>query len=91
MQCSACLEPLAKIGNFAVNEGQRESQLCCLPTIINWPNVMGCFGSASSKADQEETKKGKETNKKINQQLQKDKQVYRATHRLLLLGNFLIR
>lgn len=47
---------------------------------------MGCFGSASSKADQEETKKGKETNKKINQQLQKDKQVYRATHRLLLLG-----
>lgn len=49
---------------------------------------MGCFGSASSKADQEETKKGKETNKKINQQLQKDKQVYRATHRLLLLGKF---
>ncbi|RZF42282.1 hypothetical protein LSTR_LSTR003900 [Laodelphax striatellus] len=48
---------------------------------------MGCFGSsATSKADQEETKKGKETNKKINQQLQKDKQVYRATHRLLLLG-----
>lgn len=49
---------------------------------------MGCFGSASSKADQEENKKGKETNKRINQQLQKDKQVYRATHRLLLLGNF---
>lgn len=47
---------------------------------------MGCFGSASSKADHEESKRGKETNKKINQQLQKDKQVYRATHRLLLLG-----
>lgn len=76
----------AKIGNFAVNERQQESDFCCLP-IIHWPNVMGCFGSASSKADQEETKKGKETNKKINQQLQKDKQVYRATHRLLLLGN----
>lgn len=50
---------------------------------------MGCFGSASSKADHEESKKGKETNKKINQQLQKDKQIYRATHRLLLLGNHL--
>lgn len=49
---------------------------------------MGCFGSASSKADHEESKRGKETNKKINQQLQKDKQVYRATHRLLLLGKF---
>ncbi|KAK9510858.1 hypothetical protein O3M35_005554 [Rhynocoris fuscipes] len=47
---------------------------------------MGCFGSAASRADHEETKRGKETNKKINQQLQKDKQVYRATHRLLLLG-----
>lgn len=51
---------------------------------------MGCFGSASSKADHEETKRGKETNKKINQQLQKDKQVYRATHRLLLLGRFIL-
>jgi len=47
---------------------------------------MGCFGSASSKADQEENKRRKEANKKINQQIQKDKQVYRATHRLLLLG-----
>lgn len=57
---------------------------------IGWPNVMGCFGSARSKADHEETKRGKETNKKINQQLQKDKQVYRATHRLLLLGKMKI-
>lgn len=47
---------------------------------------MGCFGSASSKADHEDTKRGKERNKQINQQLQKDKQLYRATHRLLLLG-----
>lgn len=51
---------------------------------------MGCFGSAA-KADAEESKKGREMNKKINQQLQKDKQVYRATHRLLLLGKYLIR
>jgi guanine nucleotide-binding protein G(s) subunit alpha len=47
---------------------------------------MGCFGSAAAKTDHDDAKKGKETNKKINQQLQKDKQVYRATHRLLLLG-----
>lgn len=47
---------------------------------------MGCFGSGGSKADQEERKILSERNKKINAQLQKDKQVYRATHRLLLLG-----
>ena len=47
---------------------------------------MGCFGRSSSKSDAEESKRRKEANKKINQQIQKDKQVYRATHRLLLLG-----
>ncbi|XP_043214049.1 guanine nucleotide-binding protein G(s) subunit alpha-like isoform X1 [Amphibalanus amphitrite] len=50
------------------------------------PYDMGCFGSAASKQDADESKKQKEKNKKINQQIQKDKQVYRATHRLLLLG-----
>ena len=51
--------------------------------------VMGCFGrNASGKSDAEESKRRKEANKKINQQIQKDKQVYRATHRLLLLGIF---
>jgi len=45
---------------------------------------MGCFGP--SKNDAEEDKKRKEANKRIEKQLQKDKQVYRATHRLLLLG-----
>ncbi|CAG7678906.1 unnamed protein product, partial [Allacma fusca] len=49
------------------------------------PNVMGCFGGTSS-IEQEERKKKKEANKRINQQIQKDKQIYRATHRLLLLG-----
>ena len=48
--------------------------------------VMGCFGRGASKSDAEESKRRKEANKKINQQIQKDKQVYRATHRLLLLG-----
>ncbi|GIY82661.1 guanine nucleotide-binding protein G(s) subunit alpha [Caerostris darwini] len=47
---------------------------------------MGCFGGSSSKGDAEEDKRRKEANKKIERQIQKDKQIYRATHRLLLLG-----
>ncbi|XP_042873729.1 guanine nucleotide-binding protein G(s) subunit alpha [Penaeus japonicus] len=47
---------------------------------------MGCFGSAGAKGDAEEHRRRKEANKKINKQIQQDKQVYRATHRLLLLG-----
>ncbi|CAK9297554.1 unnamed protein product [Gordionus sp. m RMFG-2023] len=45
---------------------------------------MGCFGAF--KEDDKDEKEQKETNKKIEKQLQKDKQIYRATHRLLLLG-----
>lgn len=45
---------------------------------------MGCFGG--NKQDAEDEKWRREANKKIEKQLQKDKQVYRATHRLLLLG-----
>lgn len=52
-------------------------------TILQGVN-MGCFGP--SKNDAEEDKKRKEANKRIEKQIQKDKQVYRATHRLLLLG-----
>jgi hypothetical protein len=81
---------LHKIGNLLANDRQQQADFprCCPATIFleSWPDVMGCFGSASSKADQEENKRRKEANKKINQQIQKDKQVYRATHRLLLLG-----
>ena len=43
----------------------------------------GCFNR--SKEDEDE-KVRKEANKKIERQLQRDKQLYRATHRLLLLG-----
>lgn len=50
---------------------------------------MGCFGGSSSKNDAEEDKKRKEANKRIEKQIQKDKQIYRATHRLLLLGQYL--
>ena len=49
--------------------------------------VMGCFGSQSSKASQDDSKNQKRRSDAITRQLQKDKQVYRATHRLLLLGN----
>merc|ERR1719283_261201 len=52
---------------------------------------MGCCGlggggSGASKEDAEEEKRQRKTNKEIDRQIQKDKQVYRATHRLLLLG-----
>ncbi|XP_046375270.1 guanine nucleotide-binding protein G(s) subunit alpha [Haliotis rubra] len=43
---------------------------------------MGCFG----RKEDEDDKNAKEANKRIEKQLQKDKQLYRATHRLLLLG-----
>lgn len=59
----------------------------CRPAVTGIrPNVMGCFGGSSSKGDAEEDKRRKEANKKIERQIQKDKQIYRATHRLLLLG-----
>lgn len=44
---------------------------------------MGCFRQTR---EDEDDKIRKEQNKKIEKQLQKDKQVYRSTHRLLLLG-----
>ncbi|XP_055352213.1 uncharacterized protein LOC129598368 [Paramacrobiotus metropolitanus] len=47
---------------------------------------MGCFSNSRSKTDPEDERLQRETNKKIDQQLQRDKQLYRATHRLLLLG-----
>jgi hypothetical protein len=45
--------------------------------------AMGCF---KRNGGDEDEKIRKEANKKIEKQLQKDKQLYRATHRLLLLG-----
>lgn len=50
--------------------------------------AMGCFGNRDSQqaAGAEDTRIQKRVNDQINRQLQKDKQVYRATHRLLLLG-----
>jgi len=50
---------------------------------------MGCLNGKLDKENEDE-KSRREANKKIEKQLQKDKQMYRATHRLLLLGNFLV-
>jgi len=48
--------------------------------------MMGCLNGKLDKENEDE-KSRREANKKIEKQLQKDKQMYRATHRLLLLGN----
>lgn len=47
---------------------------------------MGCLGNSKTEDQRNEEKVQREANKKIEKQLQKDKQLYRATHRLLLLG-----
>ncbi|MGH0165467.1 UNVERIFIED_CONTAM: hypothetical protein FKN15_063622 [Acipenser sinensis] len=47
---------------------------------------MGCLGNSKTEDQRNEDKAQREANKKIEKQLQKDKQIYRATHRLLLLG-----
>lgn len=48
---------------------------------------MGCFGNNITDEEQETNRRQKNTNKKIEKQLRDDKISYRATHRLLLLGN----
>src|SRR5688572_28704297 len=54
--------------------------------VLSFAPQMGCFGGNASKNDAEEDKRRKEANKRIEKQIQKDKQISRATHRLLLLG-----
>jgi guanine nucleotide-binding protein G(s) subunit alpha len=48
--------------------------------------AMGCFGNRDAAAASEDIRSQKRINDHINRQLAKEKQVYRATHRLLLLG-----
>ena len=52
---------------------------------------MGCFGSHGARGDGhgDSANNSRRRNKQINKQIQQDKQVYRATHRLLLLGKYL--
>lgn len=52
---------------------------------------MGCLGNSKTEDQRNEAKAQREANKKIEKQLQKDKQIYRATHRLLLLGRWHVR
>lgn len=82
----------AKIGNWCGNETRPRDVCVCLrlgSAPLECTNVMGCFGSAGARTDPDENKRRKEANKKINKQIQRDKQVYRATHRLLLLGKYI--
>lgn len=59
------------------------------PRTCNWVfGKMGCLGNSKTEDQRNEEKAQREANKKIEKQLQKDKQIYRATHRLLLLGRF---
>ncbi|CAG0913309.1 unnamed protein product [Notodromas monacha] len=46
---------------------------------------MGCFGSTGTDSAHDHKKQAAQ-NRKINEQIQKDKRIFRATHRLLLLG-----
>lgn len=50
---------------------------------------MGCLGGKTEEERLDEKTK-REANKKIERQLQKERQAYKATHRLLLLGEKLI-
>ncbi|XP_039540510.1 guanine nucleotide binding protein (G protein), alpha activating activity polypeptide, olfactory type 2 isoform X2 [Pimephales promelas] len=47
---------------------------------------MGCLGSSKTEDQRIDEKTQREANKKIEKQLQKERQAYKATHRLLLLG-----
>jgi guanine nucleotide-binding protein G(s) subunit alpha len=50
---------------------------------------MGCFKPKGGTGDDHEEEKAKrQINKRIEEELKKEKQVYRATHRLLLLGMY---
>lgn len=46
---------------------------------------MSCFGGGEDEVLREQVRR----NKAIDQQLKKDKDVYKSTHRLLLLGELL--
>ncbi|XP_056594126.1 putative nuclease HARBI1 [Triplophysa dalaica] len=47
---------------------------------------MGCLGNSKTEDQRIDEKAQREANKMIEKQLQKERQAYKATHRLLLLG-----
>ncbi len=76
------------VGAGAASGPQAMTQSCLAQAFPFLPlEAMGCCGlNGDSKEDAEEAKNARAKNKEIDRMIQKDKQVYRATHRLLLLG-----
>ena len=52
--------------------------------------VMGCFGGTNAKDKTKKEKEAKKANRKIEEDIQKDKKLFKSTHRLLLLGKNVI-
>ena len=72
------------------NNNNNPNSNSCFSSVFPFASVleaMGCCGLTNgSKEDADEVRSQKAKSKEIERQIQKDKQVYRATHRLLLLG-----
>nr|XP_008104024.1 PREDICTED: guanine nucleotide-binding protein G(s) subunit alpha-like [Anolis carolinensis] len=47
---------------------------------------MGCFGNRMTEEEREEEKERRKANEKVEKQLEMDKEVFKATHRLLVVG-----
>lgn len=84
--------PAAKIGNWWAKEAGppqevRPDWLRLAPLLQPSTNDMGCFGSGGGDGDVNGKRERRRRHREIQKQIQQDKQIYRATHRLLLLGN----
>lgn len=78
-------------GNGWRCHGQSSLMWAVTPCLLPWCRSsstgadMGCLGGKTEEERLDEKSK-REANKKIERQLQKERQAYKATHRLLLLG-----
>ncbi|XP_060616217.2 guanine nucleotide-binding protein G(s) subunit alpha-like [Anolis sagrei] len=50
------------------------------------PHKMGCFGNRKTEEERKEEKERRKTHKKVEKQLKMDKEVFKATHHLLVMG-----
>nr|XP_060616221.1 guanine nucleotide-binding protein G(s) subunit alpha-like [Anolis sagrei ordinatus] len=48
---------------------------------------MGCFGNRKTEEERKEEKERRKTHKKVEKQLKMDKEVFKATHQLVLIGH----
>lgn len=85
------MTPAAKIGNWWAKEAGppeevRSNWLRLAPLLQASTNDMGCFGSGGGDGDANGRRERRRRHREIQKQIQQDKQIYRATHRLLLLG-----